>query len=296
MKKILTNLDVVELCAKMGNRIARNYKKEIVHIYPIPRGGIPVAYMLMATHPAKFVIANSPGTADCFVDDVLDSGMTQSKWTARYPDNPFFTMVSKQEGDYKDKWIVFPWEGDAESSIEDNITRLLQFIGEDPTRGGLKETPVRVAAAWQYWCSGYGADIPKLLKSFKDGADGCDEMVIVKDIPFYTHCEHHMAPFFGTVTVAYIPDGMIVGLSKIPRVVNAYARRLQVQERLTNQIADAIHKHLNPKGVGVIIKARHLCMESRGIQQQGHSTITSALRGVMRELPEARAEFLNLTK
>jgi GTP cyclohydrolase I len=121
-------------------------------------------------------------------------------------------------------------------------------------------------------------------------------MVVVKDMPFYTHCEHHMAPFFGTATVAYIPAGKIVGLSKLSRVVNAYARRLQVQERLTNQIADAINDNLQPKGVGVVLKARHLCMESRGICQQGSSTVTSALRGVMRDVPEARAEFLDLAR
>ncbi|OHD22923.1 MAG: GTP cyclohydrolase I FolE [Spirochaetes bacterium GWB1_59_5] len=180
--------------------------------------------------------------------------------------------------------------------MEDNIVRLLQYIGEDPKRGGLLDTPKRVAKAWAHWSSGYGVDIPALLKTFEDGADGCDEMVVVKDIPFYTHCEHHMAPFFGTATIAYIPDGKIVGLSKLPRVVNAFARRLQVQERLTNQIADALQEHLQPKGVGVVIRARHLCMESRGIQQQGHHTITSALRGVMRESALARSEFLDLAR
>jgi len=121
-------------------------------------------------------------------------------------------------------------------------------------------------------------------------------MVIVKDIPFYTHCEHHMAPFFGTATVAYIPNGRIVGLSKISRIVDMFARRLQVQERLTNQIADALAENLLPKGVGVVIKARHLCMESRGICQQGHHTITSALRGVLKEDEKARAEFMSLAK
>ena len=181
-------------------------------------------------------------------------------------------------------------------TIENTITELLKHIGEDPTRGGLLETPARVAKAWAFWTSGYALDPASLLKTFEDGADGCDEMVVVKDMPFYTHCEHHMAPFFGTATVAYIPAGKIVGLSKLSRVVNAYARRLQVQERLTNQIADAINDNLQPKGVGVVLKARHLCMESRGICQQGSSTVTSALRGVMRDVPEARAEFLDLAR
>ncbi len=295
MKKHLSHNEVMTLCGKMGNEIVNKVRKGIadrIYLCPVPRGGIPVAYMLMATHPGAFCVTNDPVMAHCFVDDLIDSGATEKEWRTKYK-LPFFAMLTKAD---KSEWIVFPWEGTAESSITDNITRLLQFVGEDPAREGLKETPARVAAAWQRWCSGYGADIAALLKKFKDGADGCDEMVVVKDIPFYSHCEHHMAPFFGTATVAYIPDGSIVGLSKIPRVVDAFARRLQVQERLTNQIADALTEHLKPKGVGVIIKARHLCMESRGIQQQGHSTITSALRGVMRSLPEARAEFLNLTK
>ena len=119
---------------------------------------------------------------------------------------------------------------------------------------------------------------------------------MVKDIPFYSHCEHHLAPFFGTVTVAYVPNGKIVGLSKLSRVVSAFARRLQVQERLTNQIADALQEHLAPLGVGIVVTARHLCMESRGIEQQGSITITSALRGVMRDSASARSEFLALSK
>jgi GTP cyclohydrolase I len=116
----------------------------------------------------------------------------------------------------------------------------------------------------------------------------------VKDIPFYTHCEHHMAPFFGTATIAYLPDGKIVGLSKLSRLLDVFARRLQVQERLTGQVADALMQHLKPKGAAVVIKARHMCMESRGVCQQGHHTITSALRGAFKEEPETRSEFTRL--
>jgi GTP cyclohydrolase I len=181
-----------------------------------------------------------------------------------------------------------------EPAVEDVIRDLLTYIGEDTERGGLVETPHRVAKAWKFWTSGYSKNPADILKVFEDGADGCDEMIVVKDIPFYTHCEHHLAPFFGTATVAYIPNGRIVGLSKISRVVDMFARRLQVQERLTNQIADTLLNGLQPKGVGVIITARHLCMESRGICQQGHTTITSALRGVLKDKPEARAEFMSL--
>jgi len=190
---------------------------------------------------------------------------------------------------------VFPWET-SDGGIEDNITRLLQFVGEDPKRGGLLETPHRAAKAWQHWCRGYEQDAAEVLKVFEDGAEGYDEMVAVVDIPFYSKCEHHMADIFGTATIAYIPDGKIVGLSKLNRVLDVFARRLQVQERLTAQVADALMDNLTPKGVGVVIKARHMCMESRGVCQQGHHTVTSALRGVFKDQPSTRAEFYALTK
>ncbi len=179
---------------------------------------------------------------------------------------------------------------------ENTIAQLLfEVIGENP-REGLVETPARVVKAWREWTSGYNVDIAALMKVFEDGANGYDEMVIVKDIPIYSKCEHHLADIFGTATIAYIPNGKIVGLSKLSRVADAFARRLQVQERLTSQIADALQEHLQPKGVGVIIKARHMCMESRGTNQQGHHTVTSALRGVIKTDPTARAEFIALSK
>lgn len=169
-----------------------------------------------------------------------------------------------------------------------------EVIEQDAAREGLQETPARVVKAWKHWCSGYNVDIAKLLKTFEDGAENYDEMVLVKDIPIYSKCEHHLADIFGTATIAYIPNGRVVGLSKLSRVADAFARRLQVQERLTTQIADALDEHLRPKAVGVIVKARHMCMESRGICQQGHHTVTSALRGVFKTDPTARSEFLRL--
>lgn len=302
MKIFLNHSNIRDLCAEMGIRISEQMKLDrSVNVYGIPRGGVPIGYMLEALFPGRIVMVEEPSRADCFVDDIIDSGATQKTWAAKFPGRPFFGMIDKTTASgeaFKSSWVVFPWErnDNEENGVEDNIVRLLQFIGEDPARGGLLETPARVAKAWKHWTSGYEVDPAGLLKTFEDGADGCDEMVVLKDLPFYTHCEHHMAPFFGTATIAYIPDGKIVGLSKIPRVLDAFARRLQVQERLTNQIADAIANNLQPKGVGVVIRARHLCMESRGIQQQGHHTITSALRGVMRDIPEARAEFLDLAR
>lgn len=167
--------------------------------------------------------------------------------------------------------------------IEKAVQALLSEIGEDVSREGLTETPKRVSKAWKEWTSGYNKNASEILKTFEDGAENSKEMVLVKNIPFYSHCEHHLAPFFGTATIGYVPNGKIVGLSKLSRLVDMFARRLQVQERLTNQIADALQEHLSPLGVGVSITARHLCMESRGICQQGHSTKTFAFHGVLKE-------------
>jgi GTP cyclohydrolase I len=174
------------------------------------------------------------------------------------------------------------------------IRELLVRLGEDPTREGLLETPKRVMKAWDHWTNGYKMQASDVLKTFEDGAEDSDEMVIVRDIQLYSHCEHHMAPFFGKAHVAYIPNGRVVGLSKLARVVDIFAHRLQVQERLTNQIANAINDGLQPLGVGVIIEATHFCMCSRGVNKQGSTTVTSALRGVLKTKPEARAEFLAL--
>lgn len=195
--------------------------------------------------------------------------------------------------------LRFIWDGDLmdKKIIADCVgTMLRQFecIGSNDPREGLLETPYRVAKAWEFWLSGYDKTPEDVLKVFKDGAENHDQMVTVKDIPIYSHCEHHLAPFFGTATISYIPDGRIVGLSKLSRLADMFARRLQVQERLTDQIADALFTVLKPKGAGVVIKARHMCMESRGVCQQGHQTITSALRGAFRDEPETRSEFLRL--
>ncbi len=176
------------------------------------------------------------------------------------------------------------------------IRALLRALGEDLEREGLRETPDRVMRAWQHWTQGAHQDPATVLKTFEDGAEGVDEMVLVKDIQFFSHCEHHMAPFFGKAHVAYIPGRRIVGLSKLARVVDIFAHRLQVQERLTNQIADALDTHLRPLGVGVVVEATHFCMCSRGVNKQGSVTVTSALRGAIKQKSDARAEFLALCK
>lgn len=179
---------------------------------------------------------------------------------------------------------------------KDIIRNLLEYIvGENPDRPGLIDTPDRVVKAWEYWTSGYRVDIPALFKVFEDGAEGYDEMVVRKNIPVYSTCEHHLCPIVGTCTLAYVPNGRVIGLSKLDRIVDAYARRLQIQERLTSQIANILWDNLNPLGVGVHINARHFCIETRGVKHATSDTITTALRGAMRTDPAARAEFLDLT-
>jgi len=169
-------------------------------------------------------------------------------------------------------------------------------LGEDPNRQGLHDTPERVEKAWKHWTSGYDMDPAEILKVFEDGAEQYNELIVVRNIPVYSHCEHHLAPFFGTATVGYTPNGRIVGLSKLTRLVDCFAKRLQVQERLTMQVAEALMQHVEPLSVGVVVRCRHMCMESRGIRSPGEETVTSALLGEMRTNPALRSEFLGLSR
>ena len=183
---------------------------------------------------------------------------------------------------------------DDEAAALETLRRLLIICRENPERGGLTETPLRVLRAWKFWTKGYDERPADILKAFEDGADGYDEMVVVSGLPVHSHCEHHMAPFWGEAHIGYIPDKRIVGLSKFGRLVDCFARRLQVQERLTVQIATAINNNLQPRGVGVILRCRHMCMESRGIQAAGTITVTSCLRGAFMTDNKVRDEFLAL--
>lgn len=299
MQSTLTLADVSILAEAVASRMYPGAR-----VYAVPRGGIPAA-LAIGQH-IKIELVASPKDADFIVDDLIDSGATEARVLAEARAVPggrkffsggptFVALIDKRDPVWAGRWIVFPWEETAAKGVEDHFVRILQFMGEDANRGGLLETPARAAKAWQFWTKGYAEDPAEILKTFEDGAEGCNEMVVVRDIPLYSHCEHHLAAIFGTATVAYIPDGKIVGLSKINRVVDCFARRLQVQERLTAQVADALMDNLKPKGVGVVVKARHMCMESRGVCQQGHSTITSALRGVFAD-GTVRQEFLGLTR
>jgi GTP cyclohydrolase I len=179
---------------------------------------------------------------------------------------------------------------EAEKAIE----TLLGWIGEDPSREGLRKTPKRVAAAYEDWFKGYQDDPEDFLNKTFSEVDGYDEMVVLKDIRYESHCEHHMAPIIGRVHVGYLPNRKVIGISKLARVVEAYAKRLQVQERMTAQIANCIQNTLKPKGVGVIVEGTHQCMTTRGVRKSGVSMITSQLLGDFRTDPSTRMEFLNI--
>jgi GTP cyclohydrolase I len=179
--------------------------------------------------------------------------------------------------------------------IPELIESLLSDLGEDPSRQGLKATPTRVSRALRELTDGYGVNAAEIIADAVFDQD-YDEMVLVKDIPFYSLCEHHMLPFFGSVHVGYLPKGKVVGLSKIPRVVGVFAHRLQLQERMTKEIAEALNDAVMPKGVGVVVEARHLCMEMRGVQKPGGQLITSCMLGTFRKDARTRSEFLDLVR
>jgi GTP cyclohydrolase IA len=179
--------------------------------------------------------------------------------------------------------------------MQDLITRLLVELGEDPSREGLVRTPKRVEKAMKFLTSGYAANVDEILNGALFTVD-YSEMVIVRDIDFYSLCEHHLLPFFGKCHVAYLPNGRVIGLSKLPRLVDIFARRLQLQERMTNEIAETIRQKINPLGVAVVCEGTHLCMAMRGVEKQNSYTITSAMLGAFRESARTRMEFLELLK
>ncbi|MCC7249190.1 MAG: GTP cyclohydrolase I FolE [Lysobacter sp.] len=182
--------------------------------------------------------------------------------------------------------------GVSRTQAEDAIRTLLRWAGDDPAREGLLDTPKRVVNAYGDWFSGYAIDPEEYLKRTFEEVEGYDEMVVLRDIPFESHCEHHMAPIIGKAHVGYLPEGRVVGISKLARVVDAYARRFQVQEKMTAQIARCIEQALRPRGVGVVIEAAHECMTTRGIHKRGVSMVTSKMLGAFREDARTRNEFL----
>ncbi len=185
--------------------------------------------------------------------------------------------------------VVLDFPGDA--SAETAVSTLLRFIGEDPDRDGLRDTPARVVKAWREMTSGYGEDPAEILSRTFD--ESSDEMILLRGISFYSTCEHHLLPFYGEAVIGYLP-GRVVGISKLARLVNCFAKRLQIQERMTRQIAEAIETHLEARGVGVVLRAHHLCMGCRGVRQETTQMVTSSMLGTLRSDATTRAEFLRL--
>lgn len=301
-KRFVTHAEIAGLANDRAHEIYERYKgQDEIRIHPIPRGGIPALYATIAAlrlyiRLPDVVITPHPEEAHLFFDDLVDSGNTERNYINKNPRAQFMTLVRKGEPGWPlGEWLVFPWEqGREDTSAHDICTRLLQHIGENPERGGLIDTPGRYIKAWEEWTSGYKQDPVAIIKSFEDGAELYDEMIHVDHIPFYSQCEHHLAPFFGEVTFAYVPEKRVVGLSKMNRLVEVFARRLQVQERMTAQIVDAFCSVVSPKGAAISVRGRHMCMESRGVKHAGCLTTTTALRGVLKDgVP--RAEFYALS-
>lgn len=274
----------------------RHAHRNVFNVYGVPQGGAPIA--LMVAQELNLPIVEEPEAGrTLIVDDLVDSGTTLEKYRLKgfYVDAAFRKPHSPQElaplAHEVDGWLAFPWERD-DGNPTDSVVRILQHIGEDPSREGLLDTPKRVIKAFKEMTEGYSLDAATVLGTTFDEPQ--DEMIVVTGIPFSSLCEHHMLPFTGTATVGYVPSDRIVGLSKIARLVEMYARRLQVQERLTLQVAEAIEQHLDAEGVGVIISGKHSCMSLRGVRKEA-SMVTQCFLGSMRDNQNARQEFLSRT-
>lgn len=263
--------------------------KEITEEYPnakfygVPRGGVVVAGL--TGNPT-----NNIEEADVIIDDLIDSGKTMERYQ-KY-DKPFVALIDKRK-DNDTSWLVFPWETkeqDTNETVEDNVTRLLQYFGEDVNREGLRETPKRFVKFFTEFLN------PPQWNCTSFEGEGYDEMIVQTGIPFHSLCEHHIAPFFGTGTIAYIPNKRIVGLSKLARTLETFARRLQNQERITTQVAEFLWNELEPKGVAVQLTAKHMCMEMRGVKKHDTHTTTTKLLGVFKDDQNVKNEFLNSIK
>jgi GTP cyclohydrolase I len=260
--------------------IKKKYKiDKKTKIYGVPKNGMILSGFFNAINVAN------PEKADLILDDIIDSGSTKKKFKKLFPKKKFVALFEK---DSNVDWVNFPFEKKLDEDQNDTVIRLLQIIGEDPRREGLLDTPKRYLSAFDEFLN------PPTFNMTTFDAEKTDEMIVQLDIPFYSFCEHHLLPFFGKGYIAYIPDKKIVGLSKLARTLETFSRRLQNQERVTNQVADYLQENLEAKGVAVVLKARHLCMEMRGVKTSDTNTITSKLLGYFRTDERTRAEFLNL--
>lgn len=293
-KKRVTWGQFQDLCDELASKIPPGFKS----IYGIPTGGSLVALRLSKI--LNLLMVDCLGDDNTLVvDDIVDSGLTLSRHRG------YFTVSLHRKPHCKlspniyveevpnDNWIIYPYEIDNRGG-EDIVRRMIQYVGEDCQREGLVNTPKRVVKAWKELFEGYTKDPKEILNvGFQEGS--CEEMVILKDSPFYSTCEHHLLSFFGTVSIGYLPEDKVVGISKLSRLVKVFSRRMQIQERMTSQIADTLMDVARPKGVMVLVEAKHLCMAIRGVRESGSSMITSAIRGAFED-EKVRQEFLNLIK
>ena len=298
----VTVMPVEALVARFSHAIAPcTAGGRLWRVYGVPRGGALALHYVGTVFGGYHVPVGTPEEADIIVDDIVDSGRTRAHWLYRFPDKRFIGLVDKTQKEDADLgWVVFPWEqlpgstsaADKERDAQDTVARMLEHLGEDPRREGLVETPARVVKSWKALFGGYSLDPASVFKTFEEGA--CDEMVLLKNIEFYSFCEHHLIPFHGTASIAYIPDKKVIGVSKLVRLLEVYARRLQIQERLCQQVTAALDQYLQPLGSACILNAQHMCMTARGVQKQGSRMVTSSLSGVFKTNPQTRAEFLQL--
>lgn len=280
----LSMSDVQDAVRKLAERY------EPAPVFGVPRGGCVPAAMLAGLWGTELLASPRPGCL--IVDDLVDSGATRERY--RRLGYTFDALFHKAKGD---GWIVLPWEAEDETAgPTDAVIRLLQHIGEDPHRDGLLRTPQRVVAALRELTAGYQLNVADVLAVQFDQTVVYTGIVVLRGIPFASLCEHHLLPFTGTADVAYVPgeSGRIVGLSKLARLVDIYARRLQVQERMTVQIVEALVSHLAPTAAACVIRADHMCMSIRGVNKTAAGTVTSELRGAFFDDARARAELMQL--
>jgi len=291
-----------ELIRVLVSQISR---AQYTGIYGVPRGGIYVAIALSRSFGTPVIEKDHITDLTLIVDDLIDSGATRRK----FPNNDFACLYRKTQGvinkgnkgknyialGVSNDWIEFFWEREAkEQPAEDAVIRLIEMVGEDPNREGLQETPKRVMKSYETLFSGYKQTPEDIIKTF-DG-DGYDQIVLLKDIEMYSMCEHHLLPFVGKAHVAYIPGDRLVGISKLARLVEIYSRRMQIQERIGEQVTSALMKYLNPIGAACIIEATHLCMRMRGVQKQNSTMVTSSLKGVFLDELSPRNELMRLIR
>ena len=301
---IYNALNFKEDVDKLVDKINKRYD----FIYGVPRGGIPLAVALSQEFDIPLANDLSGSFNYLVVDDVIDSGKTRLKYVhydfaclhikqnaPSVEEMVFTTFIANQ--DRTGDWIEYFWEGN-EQPAEDAIIRLIQAIGDDPNREGMLETPKRVISSWKQLYCGYEGNTEDRIRNMMTQftCNGYDELVLLKDIEFYSFCEHHMLPFFGKAHIAYIPKDKVVGISKLARLLDIHSRKFQIQERIGELVTKDIIKYLDAQGAACIIEAQHLCMKMRGVSKQHSTMITSSMKGAFLNKPAARAELMALIK